>query len=70
METKGNNKEKAKSKFEERLTNEFNDAVEKIKFDEVEYKKTITKKRKEFSRKNSQNAVPQRIHRYLGEDDP
>ena len=57
-----------RSEFDKRLSDELNKACEKIKFNEIEYKKTITKKRKEYNRKNSANAKPQRQHRYIDED--
>ena len=59
---------KSRVEFEAKLKEEFDKACEKIKFDEIEYKKTITKKRKEYSRKNGKNAKPQRIWRYIDEE--
>lgn len=42
--------EAARGDFDKKVEKAFEDAVAKIDFDKVEYKKTITKKRKEFSR--------------------
>lgn len=42
--------ESARGDFDKKVEKAFEDAVAKIDFDKVEYKKTITKKRKEFSR--------------------
>jgi hypothetical protein len=60
--------DKGQQKFDQDLKAKFNEACEKIKFDEIEYKKTITKKRKEFSRKNGKDAKPQRSWRYIDEE--
>lgn len=57
--------QKAKGDFDKLLKAEFEKACEKIKFDEIEYKKTITKKRKEYNRKNSHKAKPQKIWRSI-----
>jgi hypothetical protein len=54
--------------FEGKLKKEFDKACEKIHFDEIEYKKSITKKRKEFSRKHGHEAKPQRIWRRIDEE--
>ena len=59
---------KCKADFEQLLKTEFEKACEQIKFDEIEYKNTITKKRQEYNRKNSKNAKPQRIWRYINEE--
>lgn len=59
---------KANSDFEATLKKAFDDACEKIKFNEIEYKRTITKKRREYSRKNGKNAKPQRVWRYIDEE--
>ena len=59
---------KSREEFDTKLTAEFEKACEQIKFNEIEYKKTITKKRKEYSRKNSKNAKPQRVWRYIDEE--
>lgn len=54
--------------FNKNLKSEFDKACKKIKFDEIVYKKTITKKRQEFNRKNGANAKPERIWRYIDEE--
>lgn len=54
--------------FEARIKAEFDLACDNIKFDEIEYKKTITKKRKEYNRKHGKDANPQRIWRYIDEE--
>lgn len=54
--------------FNSTLKSNFKDACEKIKFEEIEYKRTITKKRKEANRKRSKEAKPERIWRYLDEE--
>lgn len=59
---------KSRAEFDTKLKTEFDKACEQIKFNEIEYKKTITKKRKEYSRKNSKNAKPQRVWRYIDEE--
>lgn len=59
---------KSRVDFETKLKAEFEKACDEIKFNEIEYKKTITKKRKEYSRKNTKNAKPQRIWRYIDEE--
>jgi len=59
---------KSRVEFDKKLKDEFDKACEQIKFNEVEYKRTITKKRKEFSRKNAKNAKPQRVWRYIDEE--
>lgn len=59
---------KAISDFEAKIKQEFNIACENIRFDEIEYKKTITKKRKEYNRKHGKDANPQRIWRYIDEE--
>jgi len=59
---------KSRAEFDKKLKDEFEKACEQIKFNEIEYKKTITKKRKEFNRKNGKNAKPQRIWRYIDEE--
>lgn len=59
---------KSRAEFDKKLKDEFEKAIEQIKFDEIEYKRTITKKRKEFNRKNSKNAKPERIWRYIDEE--
>lgn len=57
-----------KIEFGEKLNDVYNEACEKIAFQEIEYKKTITKKRKEHNRKNGKNAKPQRVWRYIDEE--
>lgn len=57
-----------RAEFDKKLKAEFETACEAIKFNEIEYKKTITKKRKEFNRKNGMNAKPQRVWRYIDEE--
>lgn len=59
---------KNRADFDAKLKTEFDKACEQIKFNEIEYKKTITKKRKEYSRKNAKNAKPQRVWRYIDEE--
>jgi ABC-type bacteriocin/lantibiotic exporter with double-glycine peptidase domain len=59
---------KSRAEFDKKLKDEFDTACEQIKFNEIEYKKTITKKRKEFNRKNSHSAKPQRVWRYIDEE--
>jgi hypothetical protein len=59
---------KSRADFEAKLKSEFEKACEQIKFNEIEYKRTITKKRKEYSRKNAKNAKPQRVWRYIDEE--
>lgn len=54
--------------FEKRLTDEFQKACDAIHFDEIQYKKTITKKRAQFNRKNTKYAKPQRVWRYIDEE--
>lgn len=41
-----------KKDFEDKLSKSFKEACDKIDFTTVNYKKTITKKRREFARKN------------------
>lgn len=60
--------EKTRAEFDQKLKTEFDKACEGIKFDEIEYKKTITKKRKEYSRKNAHKAKPKRIWRSIDEE--
>ena len=59
---------KSREEFDKKLTDEFSKACEQIKFNEIEYKKTITKKRKDFSRKHGKDAKPQRVWRYIDEE--
>jgi len=59
---------KSRADFDAKLKSEFEKACEQIKFNEIEYKRTITKKRKEYSRKNAKNAKPQRVWRYIDEE--
>lgn len=54
--------------FKVELDKAFKKACEEINFSEIEYKRTITKKRKQFNRKNSKDAKPQRIWRYIDEE--
>jgi hypothetical protein len=61
--------QKSKKEFDEKLKAEYEKACDQIKFDEIEYKKTITKKRKEFNRKNGKDAKPERLWRYLDEEE-
>lgn len=71
QEVKDSSKEAVKAaekKFDDKLKSEYDKACEQIKFNEIEYKKTITKKRKEYSRKNGKNAKPKRIWRYINEE--
>lgn len=60
--------QKCKTDFDNLLKTEFEEACEKIQFNEIEYKKTITKKRREYNHKNSHKAKPQRIWRSITED--
>lgn len=60
--------QKARKDFEGLLQAEFDKACEKIAFDEIEYKKTITKKRRQFNRKNSHRAKPAKVWRSISED--
>lgn len=46
----------------------FVKACDEINFKEIEYKKTITKKRKQFNRQHGKDAKPQRIWRYIDEE--
>lgn len=55
-------------KFKKALTSAREEAEDLIKFEEIEYKKTITKKRKEYNRKNGHLAKPQRQWRYIDEE--
>lgn len=59
---------KSREEFNDKLVDEFDKACEQIKFNEIEYKKTITKKRKDFSRKHGKDAKPRRIWRYIDEE--
>lgn len=71
LESKSNFKsllETAYKDFDQKLKTKFSEACDQIKFDEIEYKKTITKKRKEYSRKNGKDAKPQRSWRYIDEE--
>jgi len=54
--------------FDALVKAEFEKACAEIKFNEIEYKRTITKKRREYSRKNGKNAKPQRVWRYIDEE--
>lgn len=58
-----------RAEFETRLASEFEKACEQINFKGIEYKDTITLKRKQYSRKNASKAKPQREIRYIDEDD-
>lgn len=60
--------QKSRKDFEGLLKQEFDKACEKIAFDEIEYKKTITKKRRQFNRKNSHRAKPAKIWRSISEE--
>jgi len=60
--------EKQKKDFDAKLEEEYERACDAIKFNEIEYKKTITKKRKEYNRKNKYDAKPQRKWRYIDEE--
>lgn len=48
---------KFKIEFENQLNKSYTLAVDQIDFDRIEYKKTITKKRREFSKKNKPNTT-------------
>ena len=63
-----NTVQKARKDFEGLLKQEFDKACDKIAFDEIEYKKTITKKRRQFNRKNSHRAKPAKVWRSISED--
>jgi len=54
--------------FEKKLADEYEKACKSIKFDEIEYKKTITKKRKDYNAKNGKYAKPERKWRYIDEE--
>ncbi len=58
--------EKFRSDFDKKVKAEYDKAVESISFHTVEYKKTITKKRKEVSRK-TKATKPQRGYRSIDE---
>lgn len=60
--------QKCRTDFDKLLKTEFEKACEKIQFDEIEYKKTITKKRREYNRKNSHKAKPQKIWRSITDE--
>jgi hypothetical protein len=57
--------QQAQKEFDEKLKQSYKIACDQIKFDEIEYKKTITKKRKDYTRKNGKNAKPQKIWRSI-----
>jgi cell shape-determining protein MreC len=59
--------EKFKKDFGTKLTQEYQKAVESIAFNTVEYKKTITKKRKDFSRKHKATTA-QKEHRSIDDE--
>lgn len=59
--------EKWKADFDKKLQDEYKKAVESIAFHTVEYKKTITKKRKQYSRKNKATK-PQKQHRSIDDE--
>ncbi|RTK97165.1 MAG: hypothetical protein EKK64_02060 [Neisseriaceae bacterium] len=66
-----NNKKLIESKNEEfknQLQEKFEEAVQQIKFTEIEYKRTITKKRRQYNKENSHKAKPQKIWRYINEE--
>lgn len=59
---------KQNDNFEKRLADEYEKACKSIKFNEIEYKKTITKKRKDYNAKNGKFAKPERKWRYIDEE--
>lgn len=59
---------KQNDNFEKRLADEYEKACKAIKFNEIEYKKTITKKRKDYNAKNGKFAKPERKWRYIDEE--
>lgn len=59
-------KEKDKE-FKDYLKEKYEEAVEQIKFTEIEYKRTITKKRRQYNRMNSHKAKPQKTCRDINE---
>lgn len=70
-EEEENNKKLIESKNEEfknQLQEKFEEAVQQIKFTEIEYKRTITKKRRQYNKENSHKAKPQKIWRYINEE--
>lgn len=58
----------AHAEFAIKLKEEFDKACKAIKFDEITYKRTITKKRQEFNRKHGKDAKPERLWRYIDEE--
>jgi ABC-type phosphate transport system auxiliary subunit len=59
---------KQNDNFEKRLADEYEKACKSIKFNEIEYKKTITKKEKDYNAKNGKFAKPERKWRYIDEE--
>lgn len=61
--------EDSRKKLEKKIQTDFEDACSKINFKGIEYKQTITKRRREYSKKNSKSAKPKRIWRKLFSDE-
>lgn len=59
--------ESFKKDFDKKVKEEYDKAVASIAFHTVEYKKTITKKRREYSRKNKATK-PQKNHRTIDDE--
>jgi hypothetical protein len=59
----------SRKKLEKKIQTDFEDACSKINFKGIEYKQTITKRRREYSKKNSKSAKPKRIWRKLLSDE-
>ncbi len=59
--------EQQRAEFAVKLAEEYKKATESIAFSTVEYKKTITKKRKETSRK-TKATTPQKQHRSIDDE--
>ena len=55
-------------KFEILLEDEFKKACAAIKFNEIKYKQSITKKRREYNRKNGKFAEPETLWRSIYDD--
>lgn len=63
----GSQLSKQKTEFEEKIAAEYKKAVDAIDFHTVEYKKSITKKRKETSRK-TKATKPQKDYRSIDDE--
>lgn len=60
--------DKEKEGFDKIAKSAYEKACEEIKFHEINYKKTVTLKRKEYTRKNKKNAKAKRTWRYIDEE--